>query len=86
MMGDMGWTDIYYIKELQFRTRILQLEIETGRYVPIFDKTLKKNRKRIANERLCKLCRLMALRTNITFCVSVLYITVDIKFYLKKLN
>ena len=34
----------------QFRTGILPLEIETGRYVPIFDKTLKKNKKRTANE------------------------------------
>ena len=57
----------------QFRTGIQPLEIEIGRYVPIFYKTLKKNRKRTANERLCKLCRLMSLRTNITFCVSVLY-------------
>ena len=38
----------------QFRTGILPLEIETGRYVPIFYKTLKKNRKRTANERICK--------------------------------
>ena len=33
----------------QFRTGILPLEIETGRYVPFFDKTLNKNRKRTAN-------------------------------------
>ena len=43
---------------LQFRTGILPLEIETGRYVPIFDKTLKKNRMRTANERICNVCRL----------------------------
>ena len=36
----------------QFRTAILPLEIETGRYVPIFDKTLKKNRQHTANKRL----------------------------------
>ena len=28
----------------QFKTGIIPLEIESGRYVPIFDKTLKKNR------------------------------------------
>ena len=42
----------------QFRTGIISLETETGRHVPIFDNTLKKNRKRTANECLCKLCRL----------------------------
>ena len=68
----------------QFRTGILPLEIETGRYVPMCGKNLKKNRKRTANERLCKLCQ--SLITNITFCVRFLYITVDVKFDLKKLN
>ena len=42
----------------QFRTGILPLEIETGRYVPIFYKTWKKNRKRTTNKFLCKVCRL----------------------------
>ena len=42
----------------QFRTGILPLEIETGRYVPIYDKVLKKNRKRTSEERICKYCNL----------------------------
>jgi len=41
----------------QFRCGILPLEIETGRYTPIYDKTEKKNRKRTALERLCKICK-----------------------------
>ena len=35
---------------------ILPLEIETGRCTPIYDKTIKKNRKRLPSERICKLC------------------------------
>ena len=58
----------------QFRTGILPLEIETGRYVPIFDKTLKKNRKRTANERICKLCRLNDIENEYHFlCVCPVY-------------
>ena len=40
----------------QFRTGILPLEIETGRFTPIYDKKLKKNRHRTPNERICKMC------------------------------
>ena len=59
---------------LQFRTGILPLEIETGRYVPIFDKTLKKKRKRTTNERLFKLCRLNDIENEYHFlCVSPVY-------------
>ena len=58
----------------QFRTGILRLEIETGRYVPIFDKNLKKNRKRTANERICKLCRLNVIENEYHFlCVCPVY-------------
>ena len=58
----------------QFRTGILPLEIDTGRYVPIFDKTLKKNRKRTANERICKLCRLNDIENEYHFlCVCPVY-------------
>ena len=57
-----------------FRTGILPLEIETGRYVPIFDKTLKKTRKRTANERICKLCRLNDIENEYHFlCVCPVY-------------
>ena len=53
----------------QFRTGILPLEIETGRYVPIFDKNLKKNRMRI-----CKLCRLNVIENGYHFlCVCPVY-------------
>ena len=58
----------------QLRTRSLPLEIETGRHVPIFDKTLKKNRKRTANERLCELCRLNDIENEYHFlCVCPVY-------------
>ena len=58
----------------QFRTGILPLEIETGRYVPIFYKTLKKNRKCTANERICKLCRLNDIENEYHFlCVGPVY-------------
>ena len=40
----------------QLRLGILLLEIETGRFTPIYDKTIKKNRKRLPSEWLCKLC------------------------------
>ena len=56
------------------RTGILPLERETGRYVPIFYKTLKKYRKRTANERLCKLCRLNDIGNEYHFmCVCPVY-------------
>ena len=70
----------------QFRTGILPLEIETGRYVPIFDRNLRKNRNRTANERLCKLCRLNDIENEYHFLFVVRYITEDVKCYLKKLN
>ena len=44
----------------QFRTGILPLEINTEIYVPSFDKTLKKNRKRTAN-----VCKLMSVKNDI---------------------
>ena len=70
----------------QFRTGIIPLKIETGRYVPILDKTLKKNETRTTNERLCKLCWLSAIENGYNFMCVFLYITVDVKSYLKKLN
>ena len=43
-------------------------------YVPIFDKNLKKNRKRTANERLCNLCRLNDIENEYHFlCVCPVY-------------
>ena len=42
----------------QFRLGILPLEIETGRYTPIYDKHTKKNRKRHPSERLCTSCNM----------------------------
>ena len=58
----------------QFRTVIIPLDIEKGRYVPIFDKNLKKNRKRTANERICKLCRLNDIENEYHFlCVFPVY-------------
>ena len=59
MFKDIFEPETYIIKCMSRRRRSLMssLEIETGRYVPIFDKNLKKNRKRTANERICKLCR-----------------------------
>ena len=70
----------------QFRIGNLPLEIETGRYVPIFDKTWKKNRKRTANERLCKLCRLNDIENEYHFlCVCPVYNSRR-TILLKKLN
>ena len=58
----------------QFRTGILQLEIETGIYLPIFYKTLKKDRKRTANERLFKVCRLNDIENEYhVLCVCPVY-------------
>ena len=37
----------------RLRLGILPLEIETGRFTPIYDTAIKKNRKRL---RICKLC------------------------------
>ena len=55
----------------QFRTGILPLEIETGRYLPIFDEV---NKKRTANGRLCKLCWLNAIENEYHFlCVCPVY-------------
>ena len=48
--------------------------METGRYIPIFDKTLKKNRKRTANECICKLCRLNDIENEYhVMCVCPVY-------------
>ena len=53
----------------QYRTGILALEIETGRYVPICDKTLKK-----ANQHFCELCRLNDIENEYRFlCVCPVY-------------
>ena len=58
----------------QFRTGILPLEIETGRYVPIFDKNFFLNRKRTANERICRLCSLNVIENEYHFlCVCPVY-------------
>ena len=83
MLKDIFEPETYIIKYMsrrrcslmsQFRTGILPFEIETGRYVPIFDKTLTKNRKRTANERLCKLCRLNTIENEYHFlCVCPVY-------------
>ena len=40
----------------RFRSGILPLEVETGRYAPIYDQSIKKNRKRKPSERICKIC------------------------------
>ena len=78
MFKDIFEPETYIIKRMsrrrrslmsQFRTGILLLEIETGRYLPIFYKTLKKNRKRTANERPCKLCRLNDIENEYHFVV-----------------
>ena len=45
----------------------MSLEIETGRFTPIYDKTLKKNRKRIPSERICKLCDLGVCEDEVHF-------------------
>ena len=75
MCKDIFEPEIYIIKCMsQFRTGILPLEIETGRYVPIFDKTLKKNRKYTANECICNLCRLNVIENEYHFlCVCPVY-------------
>ena len=40
----------------QLRTGILPLELQTGRFTPIYDKKKTKNRQRTPNERTCKIC------------------------------
>ena len=75
MFEDLFEPETYIIKCIrrrrslmsQFRTGILPLEIETERYVPNLYKTLKNNRKRTANERLCKLCRLNVIENEYHF-------------------
>lgn len=51
----------------QMRLGILPLEIEVGRFTPIYDKTLKKNRKRIPSERVCTFCDLKTCEDEIHF-------------------
>ena len=59
----------------QLRAGILPIEIEKGRYTPIFDKTIKKNRKREAKERVCKLCNLNAIEDEFHFiCICPLFV------------
>ena len=43
------------IRNLMTQLR-LNLEIETGRFRPIYDKSIKNNRKRLPSERICKIC------------------------------
>ena len=48
--------------------------LNVGRYVPISDNNMKKNRKRTANERICKLCRLNEIENEYHFlCVCPVY-------------
>ena len=51
----------------QLRLGILPLEIEAGRCTPIYDKSIKKNRKRHPPERLCKLCSMKICENEIHF-------------------
>ena len=51
----------------QLRLGILPLEIEAGRFTPIYDKSIKKNRKRHPSERLCKLCNMKICEDEIHF-------------------
>ena len=44
----------------------MSLEIETGRFTPIYNKT-QKNRKRLPSERICKLCDLGVCEDEIHF-------------------
>ena len=80
---DIYEPEMYIIKSMsrrrrslmsQFRSGILPLEIEVGRYLPIYDKTTKRNRKREAYERICKLCNLKAIEDEYHFaCVCPAY-------------
>ena len=64
----------------QIRIGILPLEIETGRYTPIFDKLIKKNRRREPNERICKLCDLNKTEDEFHFlCICPIYTASRIK-------
>ena len=51
----------------QLRLGILPLEIETGRYTPIYDKEKKMNRRRHPSERLCALCELESIEDEVHF-------------------
>ena len=65
----------------QCRSGILPLEIETGRYTPIYDKLLKKNRKREPHERICNYVTRIILKMNIILYASALYMGRYGKFY-----
>ncbi len=68
----------------QFRTGILPLEIETGRYTPIYDKIIKQNRRRIPTERICKLCVLNEIENEYHFlCICPVYNNLRIALYNK---
>ena len=54
----------------QLRLGILPLEKETGRYTLIYDKALKRNRKREPSERLCKFCDIKTCEDEIHFVLS----------------
>ena len=54
----------------QFRSGVLPLEIERGRYTPVYDKFSKKNRKRKPIERKCKLCNLDEIEDEYHFLCS----------------
>ena len=54
----------------QFSLRLLPLEIETGRYAPIYDIDVEKNRKRYPSERVCKLYNTAECEDTFYVCMS----------------
>ena len=51
----------------ELRLKILSLEIETGGFTLIYNKTVMKNRKRHPSERLCKVCNTRACEDEVYF-------------------
>ena len=71
----------------QFRMGILPLEIETGRFYPIYDKVLKKNRRREPHERICRICKSGDIENELHFlCICHLYQNVRNDLYKKMID
>ena len=71
----------------QFRMGILPLEIETGRFYPIYDKVLKKNRIRESHERICRICKSGDIENELHFlCICPLYQNVRNDLYAKMID
>ena len=66
----------------QFRTGVLPLAIEKGRFTPIYDKVIKKNIRRRPDQRLCILCNNSSIEDEFHFlCICPIYVNIRDKLY-----